>query len=243
MSGIDFSSNPSLNEIVSSLAARVNKQHDSGFMEELKHIVNYKRKKAIHVWIVRMNVKNFLFQTYMVGTERVSATECEAFPTNCYIVRTKCKVPNPFRSSSIKMPHELFDYVGDQSGYLAYTYIDREYLPLLRHKQYTSSAKKWFYSDGYIYIVNEKNATPPPVMIRGVFEDALSDKNCDACDTSGNTCEADDLPYAVPPELLDDIVQSIISVELRAGDIPKEIDQEKDEIKVDSAESIQHVNT
>ncbi len=249
MSSIDTSSNPSLNEIVSSLAARVNKQHDTGFMDELKHIVNYKRSKALYVWMLKLPMRDYLSQTFVVDTERVPATECEEFPTDCYIVRTVCTVPSPFRDPRIKMPYEMFDYVGHSSGYMPYGYVKREFLDINRYKKYTSSNKKWFYSGGYIYIINDKT-TPTgnplltdPIMVRGVFQDPISDKGCNICDESGVTCTPDTAPYPVPPELLDEIVNAIIREELRMGDVPKEIDEDKDTIKVDSIEQIQHVNT
>lgn len=243
MSGIDSSSNPSLNEIVSSLAARVNKEHDVGFMDELKHIVNYKRSKALYLWMIKLSLRDFLMQTIIVPTERVSATECEEFPTDCYIVKTVCPVPDPFRDPRVKMSYEMFEYVGHESGYLPYSYMTREYLTLAKYRPYTAMTKKWFYSDGFIYIVNDKDDPPAPVMVRGVFQDPTIDNRCNVCDESGNVCTPDDGPYPVPPELLDEIVNAILKEELKVGDVPKEIDQEKDTIKVDSIEQIQHTNT
>ena len=74
MPAVDTSSNPSLNEIVSSLAARVNKQHDVAFMDELKHIVNYKRSAALYAWMIKLPLRDFLFQSFIIATERVAAT-------------------------------------------------------------------------------------------------------------------------------------------------------------------------
>lgn len=247
---IDTSSNPSLNEIVSSLAARVNKQHDTGFMDELKHIVNYKRSKALYIWMLKLTLRDFLFETFVVETERVPATECPEFPTDCYIVRTVCKVPDPFRDPRLKMSYEIFEYVGHSSGYDPYGYLHRENLTYLKYKPYTSEKKKWFYSDGYIYIVNEKTPpvgdppTTPPIMVRGVFQEPIEDIRCNICDADGNNaCTPDTAPYPVPPELLDEIINAILREELKVGDVPKEVDEEKDTIKVDSIEQIQHVNT
>ena len=257
MAAIDISSNPSLNQIVSSLAARINKPHDVGLMAELKHIVNYKKKAAIYAWIAKMGISDYLMQTIKAKTIRVPASECNDFPTDCYIVRTECKIPEPYRNPLVKMAHQLFEYVGHISGYSPYAYLTRESLFTLAFKPFTSKAKKWFYSDQYIYVVNDKTAVPtdgeePPmpidpavvgsVMIRGVFADPLTDYECDVCDTTGNVCAPDDLPYPVPPELLDQIILSILSVELASGDLPKDQWIKKDEIKTDSVEGIQHQN-
>ena len=249
MAAINFSSNPSLNEIVSSLAARVNKPHDVGLMAELKHIVNYKRQAAMYIWIGKLPIRDYLMQTIRADLVRVSASECEWFPTNCYIVRTECKIPAPYRDPNVAMSHEMFEYVGHISGYQPYAYLSRESLFTLAYKPYTSKNKKWFYSDEYIYIINDKSPLPDPetdpvgsVMIRGVFSDPLADYECDVCDQDGNTCSPDDAPYPVPPELLNEIVQSILSVELSSGDIPKDHWVKKDQIKTDTFEITSHEN-
>jgi len=244
MAAIEFSSNPSLNEIVSSLAARVNKQHDVAFMDELKHIANYKRASALNLWMLKMNTKEFLYQTYYAETERVTTGDiCANFPSTCYIVRTKCKVPAPFRDPNFRLPHNIFDYVGHISGYMPYAYAQPEAYEYNKHKVYTSGNKKWYYEAGYIYIVNDKDEPPGPIKFRGVFQNPMSERGCDICNENGEPCEKDTAPWPVPPELLNDIVKAIISEELRVGDVPKEVDEEKDTIKVDSVEQIQHRNT
>ena len=242
MAAVDTSNNPSLNEIVSSLAARVNKQHDVAFMDELKHIVNYKRAKALYAWMIKLSMRDFLFETFIAETERVSATECENFPSDCYIVKTVCEVPDPFRDPRLTMSYELFEYVGHSSGYLPYAYMHREDLALSRYRPYTADKKKWFYSDGYIYIINDKEVPPGPIMVRGVFMEPIDDR-CNICNDDGTTCKPDSAPYAVPPELLSIIIEEILKTELGVGDVPKEVDEEKDTIKVDSVENIQHMNT
>lgn len=242
MAALDVSLNPSLNEIVSSLAARVNKQHDLGFLDELKHIVNYKRSKILYEWMKNLPLRNFLFQNFVIGTERVSATECEEFPSECYIVRTECEVPNPFRDPRIKLPYGIFDYVGHSSGYKPYSYLTREHFPYLKYRPYTADTKKWFYSNGFVYVINDKDEAPNPVMIRGVFQDPIINIGCNVCDAEGTICSPNTAPYPVPPEMLDEIINAVIREELATGDLPKEIDEEKDTIKVDSTEKIIHQN-
>lgn len=243
MAAIEFGLNPSLNEIVSSLAARVNKQHDVAFMDELKHIANYKRAKALNLWMLKLNTKEFLFQTYYAETERVTSGDiCEGFPSDCYMVRTKCKIPSPFRNPNFRLPHNMFDYVGHISGYLPYGYAQPEFYDIGKYRPYTADKKKWYFTDGYLYVINEKKDPPDPIKFRGIFQNPMSERGCDICDANGEPCEKDTAPWPVPPELLDDIVNAIIKEELRVGDVPKEVDEEKDTIKVDSVEKIQHEN-
>jgi len=244
MPAIDTSTNPSLNEIVSSLAARVNKQHDVAFMDELKHIVNYKRSAALYVWMLKLPLRDFLMQSFVIPTERVSTSDpCEVeFPTDCYIVRTVCPVPDPFRDPRLTMSYEIFEYVGHASGYMPYGYLTPETLGYMKYRPYTSDVKKWFYSNGYIYIVNEKDDPPPPIMVRGVFSDPIGDKACNICDDTGAVCTPDSGPYPVPPELLDAIIEDILRTELASGEIPTEQNEEKDTIKVDTTEQVVHQN-
>jgi hypothetical protein len=243
MAAIDTSSNPSLNDIVSSLAARVNKPYDVGLMAELKHIFNYKMKAAIYIWIEKNGRRDYFIQTIKMSTVRVPASECDEFPTDCYIVRTECQIPEPYRGPSIRS-NEVFDYVGHISGYNAYAYAQRESLGLLKYKPYTAKAKKWFYSDKHVYIINEKLplGEEGSVMIRGFFQDPLADYGCNVCDSEGNECHPDTAPYPAPPELLDQIITSILSVELRTGDLPKDQLLDKDKIKVDTVEILKHDN-
>jgi hypothetical protein len=242
---IDTSSNPSLNEIVSSLAARVNKQHDVAFMDELKHIVNYKRSAALYAWMLKLTLRDYLFQDVFMETERVPSTDpCqELFPTDCYVVKTKCQVPDPFRDPRATMSYQIFEYVGHVSGYMPYGYITMETLSYLKYKPYTSKAKKWFYSGGYIYIINDKQDPSESIRVRGVFQGVIDDVTCDVCNPDGTTCSPNSAPYPVPPELLDTIIQSVLRDELKVGDVPKEVDEEKDTIKVDTTEQVQHLNT
>jgi hypothetical protein len=252
MASIDFSSNPSLNEIVSSLAARVNKPFDNGLMAELKHIVRYKRSSMMRDYLIAVGMRDWFLQTFNAKTVKLSASECAEFPTDCYVVRTECKIPAPFVDPRVKTPAAMFEYVGHISGYQAYAYLDSSYMSVLKHKPYTSGKRKWFYQNGYIYIVNEivTGAIPPEpsfnngdsIKVRGVFNDYLNDINCDICDASGNTCEKDDAAFPVPPELLDKIVQSILSIELASGDLPKDTEEDKDQVKVDTIENVVHQN-
>jgi len=70
----------------------------------------------------------------------------------------------------------------------------------------------------------------------------LSLQGCNICDSKSNACIGDDDPYPVPKELLNDIIKDILATELRVGSVPSE-KLEEDDIKVDSQEKIQHVNT
>lgn len=248
MALIDFSKNPTLNEIVGSLAARVNKPHDTGFMDELKHIVNYKRSKAIHNWLVSMpQTWTYFLQSFAVNTEEIAASECPTeFPTSCFIYRTECEIPEPLRDNRIKREWQLFDFVGSVSGYMPYQWWQPELMDLLRHAPYTQNRLKWYWKNSRVYVISTTRiATPQPVQIRGVFEDALDIQNvCDVCtELPVNACIRDDDPYPIPKELLDDIIKDILATELRVGEIPSEKVLEEDDAKVDSQEKIVHQNT
>ena len=245
MALIDFSANPSLNEIVSSLAARVDKPYDVGLQDELKHIVNYKRQKAIHDWLIS-NPANWIYflQSIIVETERVPASECEEFPTDCWVVRTVCEIPAPLRDGKISMGFQLFEYVGHISGFVPYSYMQMEYLSLDSYNRYTGTQtgkRKWYWRDGRVYIVVDKGTPPDPVQIRGVFENALDLQRCTPCDEGESTCINDNDPYPIPGELLDDIVRSILSVELRVGAIPNEQLMEEQDSNVDTVSQTAHV--
>ncbi len=242
MALVDFSQNPSLNQIVSSLAARVNKQHDVGFMDELKHIVDYKRSAAIHEWLISMPQSwHYFLQSFVIGTEKADATECVDLPTSCFIYRTTSTIQEPLRDARIKSAWQLFDFVGSESGYRPYQWYQPEYINIMRAAKYTSKSRKWFWKNGRVYIIDLTGIEPGNIQIRGVFENALTIQQCDISSPPEDV--RDDDPYPVPRELISNIIADIMKTELSTGDTPKEDDQEKDEMKIDSIEKIEHSNT
>ena len=231
---IDISPNPSLNEIVSSLSARVNKLDDPGFLQELKHIVNYKRAALLYKYITMLKVKEPFMQSFLVSMEKVNADSCTPTPvTGCYIIKSKCQIPAPFRDPAYMLPHYMLDYVGDKSGYRSYSYMEPNYLEFQQYKEYTASEPKWYLSDGYLYIINSDKTDD--VRVRGIFADPMANYSCSICDHNGRPCEPESQPYPAPPELINEIVLSILQVELRA-DLPKDKEVEEDDIDPDVVE-------
>jgi len=122
-------------------------------------------------------------------------------------------------------------------------YLDRSHLAFNRYRPYTANSKKWFYSDGFLYIISHKTLPEEPIMLRAVFEDPFAAYNCNACDPGRTVCIPDDEPYPVPGELLSEIIKSIISVELGRGPIPSDEEVHEDQIKTDTVEQTVHNNT
>ena len=143
------------------------------------------------------------------------------------------------------MGFQLFEYVGHISGFNPYAYMQMEYLALDQYNRYTgvkTGKRKWYWRDGRVYIVVDKGVPPDPVMIRGVFENALDLQRCTPCDQGETACINDNDPYPIPGELLDDIVRSILSVELRVGAIPDEQREDRQDSNVDTVSQTAHVS-
>jgi hypothetical protein len=120
----------SLNEIVSILSERAGKPFDVPFQEELKAMVTYWRARVIKNSLKNNpNNRKFMQQTIVAELEVVPLVECPV-EFGC-VLRTKCKIPMPIRTTGI-----LFDYVGDATLDVAYTYTSEEFETYFSHNKY-----------------------------------------------------------------------------------------------------------
>lgn len=199
---------PSLNEIIGLLSDRVGQPFNTPLQEQLKVIVNYKRANYTQQFLEQHpEQRRFFWQSFVTDLERIPKGDCDEIPgLNCDILRSKCKIPQPMRSSVA-----LFDFVGSADWTVGYGNTAPEFNQFNKHNKYTSGKPKWVYMNDYLYIFND--LTIKKLAVRGVFADPYSVNSC--CGAGSKPCITDDTPYPVAQDILNSIIRDILNVELR----------------------------
>lgn len=209
---------PSLIHIVSSIASRVGKPFDVDLQEELKHIVGYKRANYTQQFLEKHPDQRGLFlQKVTLELEKAPKDDCESVE-GCEIMRTKCEVPTPIRTSGA-----YFNFVGDSNFMNGYIKQDPAYVQDSSANRFTAKKPSWFYMNKRIYIYN--STVVKRIGVRGVFEDPTAINSCACADTP---CFDENGEYPMAGDLLNPIVRDILSVELRQM-LPSQPDVELDE--------------
>jgi hypothetical protein len=195
----------SLNEIVSALSDTVGQPFNIPLQEKLKVIVNYKRANYTQQSLEKHpEQRKFFQQSFTTELERIAKGDCEMPSVTCDVLRSKCEIPFPIRSS-----YSLFDFVGTPDWTVSFGEIKPEFNSLRSFNRFTKDLPKWSYINKKLYVFND--LTLKQIAVRTVFADPSSINSC--CSTG--TCYSDDAPYQIAPDLLNAIMRDILQVELR----------------------------
>jgi len=201
-----MASGPSLNEIVSSLSNRVGQPFNVPLQEELKLVVNYKRANYTQQFLEKHpDQRRFFQQTFTVDLEEIDPGDCEIPSVGCKVLRSKCEVPMPIRSS-----YTLFDFVGTANWLIAYGEIKPEFNIYTKHNRFTKNHPKWAFINKKIYVFND--LAIKKLGMRGIFADPNQVNSC--CSTG--KCYSDDDAYPITIDILNSIVRDILNTELRS---------------------------
>jgi hypothetical protein len=194
----------SLNQIVSLLAERVNRTFDVPFQEEVKVMVSYWRARIVKNSL-KKHPKNrkYMQQSFVAELEEVPKVECPV-QYGC-AVRTKCKIPK-----TIAIDGMLFDYLGVATMDKAFSYVQDEFEQFMSASPYTGKNVRYAFRDGYVYIYNAPKLKY--IGVRGIFENPTKILDCSCNDD----CYSDDDEYPLSEDLLQEVIKSILSTELRS---------------------------
>lgn len=194
-----------LNEIVATLTDTVGQPFNVPLQEKLKVIVNYKRATYTQQSLEKHpDQRKFFQQTFTTELEKIAKGDCEIPSVTCDLLRSKCEIPFPIRSS-----WGLFDFVGTPDWTVPYGETRPEFNNLRQFNKYTGDLPKWAYINKKLYIFNNLNLKL--IAVRGVFADPYG---VNGCCTSGR-CYTDDDVYPIAPDLINAIMRDILQVELR----------------------------
>lgn len=199
-----------LNGLAESLAERAGRQFDIPFREQIKLWILLWRSRLLRDTLNRKPEDRTFYQSSLV----IPLVPTDLFAECGKVLRTKCKVPKPVRANSI-----LFDYVGSVTMTHSFQVVQPHTIPFISASKYTGKRPKAVYMDEYIYIFNA--GLLKELRLHGIFEDLTQvDRGC-VTSISGNpaaefeTCDLDDAPFPVSLDLQQQIIQAIISTELR----------------------------
>lgn len=216
-----------LNEIVTILAERVGRQYDLIFKRELKVIVNNWRGTILRQALKDSPKDASFFQvSWQMEVVQDYIVKCP-FNYGC-VMRTKDKIPQGVRITQFP-----YSYIGTPTLDLAYTYV---YPNQLKSVQASRNNRKdiIYYTilNGYGYFYNMPALTKW-VGLQGIPSNLDEVTKYQKCGSGGLTaCYSDDSDYPMTSDLIQRIIQSILSVELR-----NQVKDTEEEVKVNGSQS------
>jgi len=129
------------------------------------------------------------------------------------ILRTQFKIPTP-----MEIPGTLnLTFVGNTDG-TPYQMKTHNSAFWSKHSKYDKSTK-WYYQNGYLYIMNPPSLLLDAINIQGIFSDPSIAESFRTCDCDNNTTCLDteelDFEYPMPVHYVDLIVKMVAETELR----------------------------
>lgn len=156
-------------------------------------------------------------ETFVQNLGKVSIIEAdknECCDIEACILRTELKVPKPL---------ETYDglnlsFVGEYGG-RPFDKENHNSMYWAQAAKYTGKEPKWYYQNGYIYLVNPPSRMIDHVNIQGIFEDPMVAEKFRTCDCPNNSPCLDedtlDFEYNMPLHYVDLIVKMVAETELR----------------------------
>jgi hypothetical protein len=178
---------------------------------QLAFIINYYRAKLLKQKEDRGLFTKQLFVQNLGNTELIIADKNECCDVNQCILRTKFKVPKPMNERSIT-------FVGLVNGKPFQISQHNKIIWELKDK-WTGKEPKWYWQNGYIYIVNSPSNGLKIINIQGIFENPLIVNKFNTCkcedDECSNAFDSFDFEYPMPMSQVDIIVKLIAETEIR----------------------------
>lgn len=137
--------------------------------------------------------------------ELVDASECCFITTDCYILKTKVRIPNTIETASDNMILRVTNPMGDvipKSNPFEAKYN--------RYNKYTSKKSQWYLKDGYLYITSE--LLLEHVNIFAIFENPEDLAGLSTC--GGSACFSWDSKYPCSLKMANDITNIIMQTKV-----------------------------
>lgn len=180
---------------------------------QVAFMVGYYRAKLFRQDVMkgRMIKEQWVQNLGSVPVQMADKNEC--CDIDACIIRTVNQVPKSIETdSSLNLT-----FVGNLNGrpYIKDTHNGAYWS---HANKYTGSETRWYYQNGYIYIINPPSLMLSHINIQGIFEDPIraeSFRTCD-CDNSDDCIDEDslDFEYKMPLHYVDTIVKMVAQTEL-----------------------------
>lgn len=195
----------SLNQIVTSLANRVNQGSNYELKERLK--LSFKNRLANRL---RQDAeKNGEATTYRItfdiDVEKVDSFEDCELSSGCYILRSTNKVPRPLRVKR----DDPFAFVGSLDN-TPFQYEEFYNVQYTKYARYTDKFVKYTYKNEYILLFN--NLRYEKIRVSDIFENRELVQICTS--SSASNCYTDDHEFPAPADMIESINDEIMKNEL-----------------------------
>lgn len=183
---------------------------------QLAFIVGYYRAKLAKQDLDRGRINKEIHIQNLGKVNLIEADKNECCDTDGCILRTELKIPKPLETNT----GLNITFVGTMNG----RPFNKEYHNSMfwaGAAKYTGREPKWYYQNGYIYIVNPPSVMLDHINIQGIFEDPYVAKKFRSCDCPqngedcGDTFPSMDFEYPIPMHHIDTIVKLVSQTELQ----------------------------
>ncbi len=194
-----------LNEIAYNIADLAGKTDVPHFIERVKFNILYYRALLLRRDEDRNSrIPEQFLQSMCVPMEQVNASDCSGVSSDCNIMRSVDRIPNPVH---IKRGN-AFIYVGSVDNEKSYAPTTTSQLPYIQYSTFTANHPLYYIQDWYLYVVNSISQT---IRVKGVFEDPrkLEVYNCE-----GEKFD-DDSRFPCTADMVQRITASLVNGELQ----------------------------
>ena len=186
-----------LNEIAYSIAHTLGFPNDFFLREKIKLSAIGVRATLIRQDLTRNTLSKAFLQS--IGNQElmcVDVSECPSVvPTGTYMLRTINKIPKPVRTKD----NSTFYFVGTPDKTKAFQETTMDGIEISSEDKYTSKFPKYFYLDGYIYVINPPTDDLKYITIVSPFADPREVAEFKDC--PGADCYTDDSNFPLEMDM------------------------------------------
>ncbi len=181
---------------------------------QVAFMVGYYRARLFRQDRLKGRMNRELFIQNLGRVPLVQADKNECCDIDACVLRTANKLPRPL---------ETFDslnitFVGNIGG-RPYDKENHNSIYWTGAAKYSGKEPRWYYENGYIYIVNPPSLLLDEINIRGIFEEPMVAEKFRTCDCSNETPCLDedslDFEYSMPLHYVDLIVKMVAETEMK----------------------------
>jgi len=209
----------SLNQITTIIAGHLDREFDEPFKRMLGPVVDAWRSTLLGRSLDKHPEQRAIYrQTLFVPMEMASNVSCNVSVPLCKVAKSKMELPVPLRSGNF-----TFDYVGSIDGQNPFQLAAPGTLYYLSAGKYSRHSYFYEYTNGRIEVRQNKHL--PMIRVDGVFDRPMDVMQWN-CQQTGNGCDWWDLPYPATGDLVQMIIQYILTVDYNRPNVPdgKEIE-------------------
>jgi hypothetical protein len=206
-----------LNEISERIAYALNEPLNYILKENIKFSVKYWRALLIRRDVATNGMSNSFLQRFYMDLIKVDKADACNFNLDCVtVLRTKNPIPTPVRLKS----DSLFKFIGTVDG-KSFPEVEYEEIPYTCYNKFTNNSIRFSYINNYIYVFNNTKLKKLALQYIVEFPETINN----FC--TEDSCYNDDMPFPCPADLVQQIINGILSSEFKI------LNPNDEEVKID----------